>query len=107
METTVEIGGWGHECCGPSFERNEVIELRCFVVPEGSDRAARFVETHHDLDTTRDQVTVRGRVVDISIRHADGWSSQWNGFLVERRRVVSMSTTTATWRGRGLATGDG
>lgn len=70
--TTVEIGSWEHECCGPAFERSEVVELRCFIVSGGSDRADRFVETHHDLDTTHDQFTVRGRVVDISIVHPDG-----------------------------------
>lgn len=71
MDTTVEIGGWEHECCGAAVERNEMIELRCFRISGGIDRAARLIETHHDLDATRDQVVVRGRVVDISIVHAD------------------------------------
>lgn len=69
--TIVEIGGWEHECCGPAFERNELVELRCFEIAEGGDHAGRLVETHHDLSATPD-VVVRGRVVDISIRHRDG-----------------------------------
>ena len=68
----VEIGGWEHECCGPAFERNEVVELRCLSTSGGSEGAARLIESHHDLDATADQVVVRGRVVDISILHADG-----------------------------------
>ena len=72
VETTiVEIGGWEHECCGPAFERDEVVELRCFEMHKGGDRAVRLIETHHDLNAVPD-VVVRGRVVDISIRHTDG-----------------------------------
>ncbi len=72
VETTVQIGGWEHECCGPAFERNEIVELRCFSNSQGSHRGARLIETHHDIDAAQELVTVRGRVVDISILHADG-----------------------------------
>lgn len=69
--TIVEIGGWEHECCGPALERNEIVELRCFEIHEDADRGPRLVETHHDLSAAPD-VVVRGRIVDISIRHTDG-----------------------------------
>lgn len=72
VETTVEIGGWEHECCGPAIERNEVVEFSCFTVSGGGDSATRLIETHHDLDATHDHVVVRGRVVDISVLHTDG-----------------------------------
>jgi hypothetical protein len=48
-----------------------VVELRCLSTSIGSDRTARLIETHHDLDATHDQVLVRRCVVDISILHAD------------------------------------
>ena len=70
VETVVEVGGWEHECCGPSFEREAVVQLDCLVIP-GSDRD-RLVETHHDLETSHQLVTVQGRVVDIAIQHPDG-----------------------------------
>ena len=72
METIVEVGDWEHECCGPSFERDAIVQLTCILVPGLGATPARHVETHHDLETTHEQVTVRGRVVDIAIRHPDG-----------------------------------
>lgn len=70
VEWTVEVGGWEHECCGPAFERNQLVELGCVEVPADDGHPARLVETHHGLDLGT--IAVRGRVVDVAIRHADG-----------------------------------
>ncbi len=72
MEMSVEIEGWEHECCGPAFERNDLVELECLVIPDGEDQSARLVETHHGLQVEFERVMVRGRVVDIAVRRADG-----------------------------------
>jgi hypothetical protein len=72
VDTTVEVGGWEHECCGPSFERDSVVELTCVVIPGTGPTLARHVETHHGLETARQQATIRGRVVEIAIQHPDG-----------------------------------
>ena len=71
MRTVVEIGGWEHECCGPAYQRDSVIELTCLVVPR-ADGTARYVETHHGLTSRHPTITLRGRVADIAIRHLDG-----------------------------------
>jgi hypothetical protein len=72
VETTVDVGGWEHECCGPALERDQVVELRCVELPADDRHPARLVETHHDNDPDATLTTVRGRVVELSIRHADG-----------------------------------
>ncbi len=71
MQTEVEIGAWEHECWGPAYGRNQVVETTCLVQP-GDDGASSYVETHHDLGTDHPTVTLRGRVADIAIRHLDG-----------------------------------
>jgi hypothetical protein len=71
MHTVVEIGDWEHECCGPAYQRDSVIELTCLVVPR-ADGTARYVETHHGLTSRHPTITLRGRVADIAIRHLDG-----------------------------------
>jgi hypothetical protein len=71
VDTVVEVGGWEHECCGPSYERDAVVTCTCAVVPD-DDSPARYVESHHDVATDQETVVVQGRVVDIHVRHADG-----------------------------------
>jgi hypothetical protein len=73
----VEVGDWEHECCGPSYERDTVVELTCFVIQPGVDDAGpggiRYVETHHDGLTAEHKTTsIRGRVSDLAIEHLDG-----------------------------------
>lgn len=68
----MEIVGWEHECCGPSFERNAVVQLTCLVVTGPDQESVRHVETHHDLETTHEREVIRGRVVDIAVQHPDG-----------------------------------
>jgi len=76
MDTVVEVGDWEHECCGPTYERDTVIELTCLVVVGQGDAATRLVESHHDVSTRHDTIRVRGRVVDICIQHPDGLTEQ-------------------------------
>ncbi len=68
----VEVGDWEHECCGPTYERDTVIDLLCLEVPATETSSTRYVETHHDLTTRHRTVSVKGRVSDIVIRHPDG-----------------------------------
>jgi len=74
----VEIGDWEHECCGPAYERDTVVDLTCRVVPAGNDGGARYVESHHGLDSehlgspSSEVIQVRGRVADLCIQHPDG-----------------------------------
>ena len=71
MHTVIEVGGWEHECCGPAYERDTVVDLTCLAV-SADDGSARLVESHHDLSTQRSTTRVTGRVVDIAIQHPDG-----------------------------------
>jgi len=34
MPIVVEVGDWEHECCGPAYERNSVVDVTCLVVTE-------------------------------------------------------------------------
>jgi hypothetical protein len=73
----VEVGDWEHECCGPAYERDTVVELTCFAIPRGDDDpvlgGVRYLETHHDGLTTNYKTTsIRGRVSDLAIEHLDG-----------------------------------
>ncbi|WP_432483094.1 DUF6578 domain-containing protein [Kineococcus esterisolvens] len=75
MDVVVEVGGWEHECCGPSIERDEVVDFACVLLPgssTGSTAPPRLIETHHDLDTFQPTHRIRGRVVDIEVVHDDG-----------------------------------
>lgn len=72
MHITVEVGGWEHECCGPAYERDAVIELICLVVSGQVSVPTRYVESHHDLSSSHETIHVRGRVAEISMTHADG-----------------------------------
>nr|CAA9248450.1 hypothetical protein AVDCRST_MAG63-1807 [uncultured Armatimonadetes bacterium] len=64
----MEVGGWEHQCCGPSIERQEVVDLG-YVRVAGPEGQVRFVESHHD---TAPVERVRGRVADIQVAHDDG-----------------------------------
>jgi hypothetical protein len=73
----VEVGHWEHECCGPSYERDAVVELTCFVIPPGVEDVGaggvQYLETHHDGLTSKHKATsIRGRVSDLAIVHLDG-----------------------------------
>ena len=68
----VEVGDWEHECCGPSYERDTVVEVICRVVSGRDEGVTRYRESHHDLTTQHDTIRVRGRVADICIQHLDG-----------------------------------
>lgn len=72
MRVAVEVGGWEHECCGPAYERDALVELTCLAVV-GPAGVPRYAETHHDRGA-RDTVTVRGRIADLEILHGDGTS---------------------------------
>jgi hypothetical protein len=76
MQTVVEVGDWEHECCGPAYERDAVVEIGCVVVPGRGGATTRYVESHHDLSSGSDTTSVRGRVVDICIQHPDGSTEQ-------------------------------
>ncbi|SDU86395.1 hypothetical protein SAMN04488544_1145 [Microlunatus sagamiharensis] len=68
----VEVGGWEHECCGPSFERGSFVELTCLDLSGSDPSSTRYVESHHELSSRRRTVTHRGRVADVAVQHADG-----------------------------------
>lgn len=68
----MEVGDWEHECCGPAYQRDTVVDLTCLVVPGQGDVGTRYLESHHDLDTGRDLIHVRGRLVELRIQHPDG-----------------------------------
>ena len=72
MRTVVEVGDWEHECCGPSYERETLVEAMCLVVSRRDGAATRYVESHHDLTTQHNTIRIRGRVVDICIQRLDG-----------------------------------
>jgi hypothetical protein len=63
VDVLVEVGGWEHECCGPAFERNQLVDLACLRWT-GADGRLRLIETHHHLDGDEQVV---GRVVDIEL----------------------------------------
>jgi hypothetical protein len=68
----VEVGDWEHECCGPAYERDSVVDVTCLVVPEPDGSGVRYVESHHDLTTRHPVIQLRGRVSDLCIEHPDG-----------------------------------
>jgi hypothetical protein len=72
MRIVVEVGDWEHECCGPAYERDSVVELTCLVVSGQAEPPTRYVESHHDLTARPTTARVRGRVADICIEHVDG-----------------------------------
>jgi len=72
MHIVVEVGDWEHECCGPAYERDSMVELTCLVVPGPDDAGVRYVESHHELTTRHNTVEVRGRMADLWIEHLDG-----------------------------------
>ena len=63
MDVRVEVGGWEHQCCGPSIERREVVELD-YVRAPGPAGQVRLVESHHDCAPVE---RVRGWVSDIHV----------------------------------------
>jgi len=71
LNLTVEVGDWEHECCGPTIERNDVVDLGCLRWRD-ADRQVRLIETHHDSPI---ETRVRGRVVDILVLAEDGAST--------------------------------
>lgn len=72
----VEVGGREHECCGPAYQRDTVVELSCRLVPPRDGGTVRYVETRHDAVNQPGTTRVRGRVVDICIQHPDGVTEQ-------------------------------
>jgi hypothetical protein len=72
VRVVVEVGGWEHECCGPSYERGETVEVICLDLSGPHPSSTRFVASHHDLTTGHGVVTIRGRVADVGILHPDG-----------------------------------
>lgn len=68
----VEVGGWEHECCGQPYERDAVVALTCLDLYGPELSSTRYVESHHDLGGRQRVVTLRGRVVDLHLQHADG-----------------------------------
>lgn len=70
----VEVGDWEHECCGPAYERDSVVELTCLVVAGPDGGTSRYVESHHCLTGSHRTVEFRGRVADVHIVHPDGSS---------------------------------
>lgn len=68
MDVVVEVGGWEHECCGPSIERGQLVALDCVRSHDAGGRA-HLVETHHDGDV---DVRVEGRVTDLVVVRPDG-----------------------------------
>ncbi|WP_432542246.1 DUF6578 domain-containing protein [Kineococcus sp. SYSU DK002] len=70
MRITVEVGGWEHECCGPTVERDDVVTFDCNSHMD-SEGQVRLIESHHDLKTSR---RVHGRVVDVRVVEPAGTS---------------------------------
>ncbi len=44
VDIVVEVGDWEHECCGPAYERGQVVDLTCMVVTT-RDGTTSLVET--------------------------------------------------------------
>jgi hypothetical protein len=63
VDVVVEVGGWEHECCGPAFERDQLVDLAC-IRWTGPDGRVRLIETHHHLDGDE---RVQGRVTDVEL----------------------------------------
>ncbi|WP_380171679.1 hypothetical protein ACFEMC_21400 [Kineococcus sp. DHX-1] len=70
-DVVVEVEGWEHECCGPAYERGQVVDLACMVVTE-ADGTTSLVDTRHEMGVTWPVEHVRGRVVDLEVVQADG-----------------------------------
>lgn len=71
VDVVVEVGDWEHECCGPAYERGQVVDLTCMVVTT-RDGTTSLVETRHELGVTWPVEHVRGRVVDVEVVLEDG-----------------------------------
>lgn len=63
MDVRVEVGGWEHSCCGPSVERDQLVDFGCRRVT-GHDGEVHLAETHHHLEA---ELRVQGRVCDIQV----------------------------------------
>ena len=72
MRVVIEVGGWEHACCGPSFERNSTVEMSCLNLSGPDPSTTRFVDSHHEAATRSNAVAHRGRVADLAIVHPDG-----------------------------------
>lgn len=71
MITAVEVGGWEHDCCGPSYERNSIVKITCRILRD-ERLGVRYVESHHDAFDGDETDELRGRIADIQIVHPDG-----------------------------------
>ena len=76
VDIVVEVGDWEHECCGPTYQRDTVVDLTCLVVPGQGHATTRYVESHHGLTTRHETVRLRGRLSDLFIEHPDGSREQ-------------------------------
>ena len=103
VRVVVEVGDWEHECCGPAYERDSLVELTCRDVSEPGASAARFVESHHDLGSESGIVRVRGRIADIHIRTPIRQRRRSRGYPAAGRCGGSTRTTTDTSSGPGPA----
>jgi hypothetical protein len=72
VRIVIEVGGWEHECCGASFERESIVEVTVLELAGPDRTSTRYVESHHELGAGREAVAARGRVADIAILHTDG-----------------------------------
>lgn len=71
MDVVVEVGDWEHDCCGGPIERNQVVDVTCFLITEPG-APPRLMETHHALEVAHPVERIRGRVVDIAVVQDDG-----------------------------------
>ncbi|MEZ0163258.1 hypothetical protein AB2L27_00595 [Kineococcus sp. LSe6-4] len=71
VDVVVRVGGWEHECCGPSYERGQVVDVACMVVTR-PDATTSLDEVRHEIGVTWPVERVRGRVVDVEVVHEDG-----------------------------------
>lgn len=65
MRVEVVVGGWEHDCCGPTYERYQQVRWTCITDSDG-----RLEETHHDLEGL--QITdVNGTIVELELLRPD------------------------------------
>ena len=72
MDGVVKVGGWEHRCCGPSIERDQVVDLHCLLLT-GLEGQLRLADTHHhDAGDAPTGERSPGELAELEVVHNDG-----------------------------------
>jgi hypothetical protein len=71
MQIRVDLGGWEHECCGESYDLNDVVTWELFLPVAGElADGADYMESHHGQLSGGVEVTGRVVAVEVASRPA-------------------------------------